>query len=208
MAGKVFGLLCILSVVGGLLLGNASEVGEAVLSGASSAVTLILELGGMICLWSGILQVLTDAGAIRLLSRLLHPFLSFFFPEAAAHGDGLEEISANIGANLLGVGNAATPMALSAMEKLQVHNPHPETASADQITLAVLNTASFTLLPVSLLALRASAGSQAPYRVLLPVWIVSVTAALLALLLCRTLGHSGRKTRIRRPKAGARRNKW
>ncbi len=207
MAGKVFGILCICSVVGGCLLGNVEAVGEAVLGGASSAVTLLLELGGMICLWSGILQVLTDAGAIRWLAKRLRPFLGFFFPDAAKTGEGLEEISANIGANLLGVGNAATPMALSAMKKMQRHNPHPDTASPDQVTLAVLNTASFTLLPVNLLALRASAGSDAPYTILLPVWAASVTSALLALFLCRLIGYSTPKKHRRRQKSVSDRRK-
>ena len=137
----------------------------------------------MICFWCGMMRVLQEAGLIKKLSKLLYPFLKLFFPNAAKSREGLEEISANISANLLGIGNAATPFALKAMEKLQKQNPHPEKATAEQITLAVLNTASVTLIPANLLALRRAAGSDSPYAVLLPIWITSSLCALMALFL-------------------------
>jgi spore maturation protein A len=139
------------------------------------------------------MQVLAEAGVIHRLSRLLAPILRLFFPNAYEKGEGIEEISANVSANLLGMGNAATPFALRAMEKLQKQNPNPEVATAEQITLAVLNTASFSLLPTGLLALRRGAGSARPYAVLLPVWIVSALCAALSLILCRCMGKGARK---------------
>ena len=130
------------------------EVANAIPDGASGALEVIFSLVGMMCLWCGMMEVLREAGLIRRLSRLLSPFLRLFFPRAYQTGEGAEEICANVSANLLGIGNAATPLALRAMEKLQRHNPHPERASGEQITLAVLNTASVTLIPANLLALR------------------------------------------------------
>ncbi len=183
MLGKIFGVLCLIGLIFGALTGNAQALGGAVLDGASRAVELSLSLCGMMCLWCGILRVLSEAGAVRRLSRLLHPFLRLFFPQAARTGEGLEEISANVSANLLGIGNAATPMALRAMEEMQKHNPTPDRASGEQITLAVLNTASVTLLPTNLLALRRAAGSERPYAILIPVWITSLLCAAMALLL-------------------------
>ncbi len=183
MLGKVFGVICLISLLFALLNGNAAALGSAVLDGAAKAIEVILSLGGMMCLWCGIMRVLSEAGLIRRLSRLLSPFLRLFFPEASRTGEGLEEISANISANLLGIGNAATPFALRAMEQMQKHNPHPDTASREQITLAVLNTASVTLLPANLLALRRAAGSDRPYAILIPVWITSLLCAAMALLL-------------------------
>ena len=183
MLGKIFGVLTLLALVFGVACGNAAALGNAVLDGAAKALNVLLSLCGVTCLWCGMMRVLEEAGAIQWLSRRLRPFLRLFFPDAYRTGEGLEAISANVSANLLGLGNAATPLGLEAMAQLQRHNPHPETASAEQITLAVLNTSSLQLLPANLLALRRAAGSTDPYAIILPVWIVSLVCTSMALLL-------------------------
>ena len=183
MLGKIFGVLCLIALIFGTLTGNITQLGSAVLDGAANAITVTLSLCGMMCLWCGMMRVLSEAGVIRRLSHLLSPFLKCFFPDAARTGEGIEEISANISANLLGIGNAATPFALRAMEEMQKHNPHPARASGEQITLAVLNTASVTVIPANLLALRRAAGSENPYAIMVPVWITSILCAAMALLL-------------------------
>lgn len=201
MLGKVFGILCIVSFLFAMLCGNTAALGDAVLDGAGVALDVTLSLCGMMCLWCGMMRVLSEAGVIGKLSRVLRPFLRLFFPTAAKTGDGLEEISATLSANLLGIGNAATPFALSAMQKMQLHNPHPTVATAEQVTLAVMNTASITLIPANLLALRRAAGSERPWAILLPIWITSVSCTAMALLLtsiprffkrttCKNLHHA------------------
>ena len=159
---------------------------------AESAITLTISLCGIMCLWCGIMQVLRDAGIIRLLSGIISPILKIFFPDAYESGEGKEEISACIGANLLGIGNAATPLALSAVKKLHADSVkrggNEHIASRDMITLTVLNTASANLLPTTILALRRAAGSVSPFDVVLPIWICSLSCASLALLLCRAFG--------------------
>ncbi|MBE6553444.1 MAG: spore maturation protein A [Ruminococcaceae bacterium] len=189
MLGKIFGILCLISLGFGIFEGNIIPMADAVIDGAAASVRLLLSLTGMMCLWCGMMNVLTEAGVIRRLSRLLRPILRFCFPKAAASGEGIEEISANISANLLGIGNAATPLALRAMEKLQRHNPDPSRASSEQITLAVLNTAPLTLLPANILALRRAAGSSDPYSIMLPVWITSALCTLFAVFLTVALGR-------------------
>ncbi|MBQ9806132.1 MAG: spore maturation protein A [Clostridia bacterium] len=199
MLGKVFGILCLIAFVFGIATKNLTLLGSAVLDGAANALQVTLSLCGMMCLWCGMMRVLSEAGVIRKLARLLRPVLKLFFPTAARTGEGLEEISANISANLLGIGNAATPFAISAMQKLQLHNPSPTEASDEQITLAVLNTASLTLIPANLLALRRAAGSQTPYAILFPIWITSLSSLSMALLLTsiprlwKKLLHKGQK---------------
>ncbi|MBQ9783973.1 MAG: spore maturation protein A [Clostridia bacterium] len=183
MIGRIFGVLCLLSLIFGVASGNVAALANAIPDGAASAVRVVLSLCGMMCLWCGLMEVLREAGVIRRVSRLLSPLLRPFFPEAFRRGEGAEEICANVSANLLGLGNAATPLGLRAMEALQKHNPHPEHASGEQITLAVLNTASLTFIPASLLALRRAAGSEDPFRIMIPVWITSVLCAALSLLL-------------------------
>ena len=183
MLGKIFGTLCGLSLLFGALCGRLPDVASAIPDGAAKAVEVTLTLLGMMCLWSGVMQVLSDAGIIKKISRLFAPFLRYVFPKAYQTGAGYEEICATLSANFLGIGNAATPFALSAMKKMQRHNPSPESADNEQITLAVLSTASLTLVPANLLALRRAAGSQNPFSIMIPVWITSLLCVAFSLLL-------------------------
>ena len=187
MLGRIAGVIIIISVFFGVTCGNFAQMGAAVMDGAADAVELTVALVGMMCLWCGVLRVLREAGAVSALARLLRPVLRLFFPEAARHPEIAEDIAANIAANMLGVGNAATPMALSAMKKLKELDPSSDRASADMITLAVLNTSSISLVPSTLLTLLRAAGSRDPFAVILPIWITSVTCATLALSLCRVM---------------------
>ncbi len=200
MLGKIFGVLCALSLLFGTLCGNLTEVASAIPDGAAKAVEVTLTLLGMMCLWSGVMQVLLDAGIIKKISRIFAPFLRHVFPKAHQTGEGYEEICATLSANFLGVGNAATPFALCAMQKMQRHNPHPDTADNEQITLAVLSTASLTLVPANLLALRRAAGSQNPFSIMIPVWITSLFCVAFALLLTSFLRIRKRFSRTRHSK--------
>lgn len=195
MLGKVFGVISLISVLFGIYNGRGAEMGEAVLQGASSAIELTLTLGGMMCLWCGVMQVLQQAGAVRALARLLRRPLGYFFPETARTGEGMEEVCGNLAANLLGVGNAATPMALRALEKMQKSNPEPRVATGDMITLTVLNTCSVSLVPSTVLSLRLAAGSHDPFCVVPLIWICSACCAALALLLTRALRSEAWRSR-------------
>jgi len=187
MIGKIFGIMSVVSVVFSLFTSRIRELGTAVIDGASAAVGLTISLCGMMCLWCGIMRVLEHSGMIRRISLLLSPFLRCFFPDAYRKREGCDEIAANVSANLLGIGNAATPLAICAMEKLQKNNPHPDTASHDMITLAVLNTASISIVPSTILALRRAAGSTDPFAVVVPIWICSLCTSSFALILCRAM---------------------
>jgi len=188
MLGKIFGILCVTSLIVGVVLGQADALCQAVLDGASGAVRLTLSLCGMMGLWCGVMRVLEQAGMIRRLSRPFRPILRFFFPDAASDDAALDAICANVCANLLGLGNAATPMALVAMERLRARSPLEEGATADMITLTVMNTAPLCLIPTTVLTLLHDAGAAQSYAVLPPIWISSLLCFLFALLLCRTLG--------------------
>ena len=200
MLGKIFGALCGISIVFGCVCGRLPDVAAAIPDGAGKAVEVTLTLLGMMCLWSGVMQVLSDAGIVKRLSRLLSPFLRHIFPKTYQTGEGYEEICATLSANFLGVGNAATPFALCAMKKMQQHNPFPETADSEQITLAVLSTASLTIVPANLLALRRAAGSSDPFCIMIPVWITSLLCVTFALLLTSFLRIRERFLRTRTQK--------
>ncbi len=185
MVGRIFALLVFLSFLSSLFTGQTAALQGAIFSGAARAVTVSLALLGMQCLCMGLLSLLRGVGAIDFLGRLLSPFLRLAFPTAHKNSVGGEEICLSLSANLLGVSNAATPFALSAMQRLQAKNPHKEAPTDDMITLAVLNSNAFSLLPTTLLALRAAAGSPSPSRVLPAILTVGLLCTLSALLLCR-----------------------
>ncbi len=188
MLGKIAGILFLVSVACAAFCGNTAALAGAVFEGAESALQLVLSLLGMMALWSGILRVLREAGAIRLLARILRPILVAFFPQASKNEEIAGDIAASMAANLLGVGNAATPMAISAMQKLQAVNPDPTRASPDMITLAVQGAAPVALVPSTVLTLLRTAGSKDPFAVILPVWVVSAFGWLLSLIFCRLCG--------------------
>ena len=176
-------VLC--SIVFSLILGRGPELSTAVLTGAQSGLSLALSLGGSICLWSGLGRVMEKSGLSRGLARLLLPLLGRLFPTARRDPETAAYLSANFCANLLGLGNAATPMGLAATKRLARHAP-PGQASDEMCRLIVLNTASIQLIPANVAALRTSLGCKTPFDILPAVWIsslLSVSAGLLAAFL-------------------------
>lgn len=187
MLGKCFGVICIVSVLFAAVTGNLSHLSNAVIDGAARAVEVTMSLLGIMCLWCGVMRVLSDAGLIRKLSKLLSPVIRLAFPESSRTGIAIEEITASVSANILGVGNAATPLAIKAMEKMESVNPTPDVASDDMITLAVLGCSSIDIMPTTLIAIRRASESPEPYKIIVPIWICSVLCAFLSVFLSRTL---------------------
>lgn len=185
MIAKCFVVITMFSVIYAVFSGNIAVLTGALLDGCSRAVQLSIELCGMSCLWCGILQVFTDSGILERISRILSPVLGRIFPSAWKSGVGKQEITAAVSANLLGIGNAATPYALAAMQKLDSVNGRPEVTTADMAAFTVLGTASLNLIPTTLITLRRAAGSAEPYAVLVPIWIASLTCAVLGVILVR-----------------------
>ena len=185
MIGKIFAVLVLLSIFFAACTGNLSALSNAVFDGADAAVTLTISLLGVTCLWCGIMSVLEKAGAIRGLSRSISPLLRFLFPDAYKTKEGIEEISANVSANILGIGNAATPLGIRAMQKLKAAAGNTATATDDMVMLAVINTASLDLFPTTLIALRRAAGSAQPYVIILPVLIASLCTFVFAVLITK-----------------------
>lgn len=199
MIGKIFGLFTIVSFVAGILNGRLPEVAAASVSGAAGAVTLTLTLLGMMSLWCGIMRVAQAVGATAWLARLLSPLLRFLFPDAWRRQHGIPEIAASMIANILGIGNAATPLAVAAMQRLSENADGSETASDDMVTFTVLGTASIDIVPTTLIVLRTAAGSAEPFAILIPVWICSTASAAVGILLARGLRACGRTAKRPRP---------
>ena len=180
MSGIWTGMV-LLSLVCGLAAGRGPAVAAAAMEGASAGVELCLTMAGALCLWMGVMEVLRRSGAIRWLSRLLRPALGRLYPDYARDSGVMESISANVSANLLGLGNAATPLGLDAARRMSRRSPG--VASDGLCMLVVCNTASIQLSPTTVAAVRSGAGSAAPFDILPAVWLasaVSVTAGILA----------------------------
>ena len=180
MSGIWTGMV-LLSLLCGLATGRGPAVAAAAMEGASAGVELCLSMAGALCLWMGVMEVLRRAGAIRWLSRFLRPALGRLYPDFARDSGVMESISANVSTNLLGLGNAATPLGLDAARRMSRRSPG--VASDGLCMLVVCNTASIQLIPTTVAAVRAGAGSAAPFDILPAVWLasaVSVTAGILA----------------------------
>ena len=184
----------LLALVSGGVTGRLEEVNTALLQGGSAAVSLLLTLGGAMCLWSGLLRIADKAGFTRFISRLAAPVMRLLFPGLPPEDEASRSIAMNVAANFLGLGNAATPLGLNAMAHVQERNPDKRCATRDMIVFAVLNTASVQLFPTTVAALRMEAGSPNPMAILPAVWVTAFGAALAALLVARMFsgGRRGR----------------
>lgn len=175
-------IMVILSIFCSILTGRTAQTGSAALIGAQNGVTLALSLCGSLCLWSGFAKLTEKSGLARRFSALLRPLLSRLFPEASRAPSALQDLCGNLTANFLGLGNAATPMGISAVRRMHALSGKPD-ASDEMCRLIVLNTASIQLIPSTVGAVRASLGSARPFDILPAVWLTSacsVTAGLLA----------------------------
>ena len=184
--------MIIASYIFSFFTGATDAVTKSVFDGCSDAVTLVISLLGMMCLWTGILEIAQRSGLVKTLHIFLSPIISYLFPAIDKKSDVAGEISMSICANLLGLSNAATPLGLSVMEKLEKRNLTKDTASDEMCMFVVINTASITLLPTTLLTLRTAYLSQSPFEVIIPVWIVSFITLLTAVFCAKIC--SGRKT--------------
>ncbi len=167
----------------GAVNGRLDAVGTAAIEGAQAAVDLCLSIAGPICLWSGVMALLREGGLTARLSRLLRPLLRRLFPAVQDDLQTLETIGANLAANLLGLGNAATPLGMAAAAALG--RRANGIATHELCTLVVLNTASLQLIPATIAAVRAGAGAAAPFDILPAVWIASAAALAAGLLALR-----------------------
>ncbi len=172
-----------LSILCGLAAGRGPEVAAAAAEGAAAAVELSLSIAGMLCLWTGVMEVMRQSGLAGQLSRLLAPLLRRLFPQAAGDRRTMDAISANVSANLLGLGNAATPLGLEAARGLA--RSSPGTASDGLCMLVVCNTASIQLIPTTVASVRAAQGCQTPFDILPAVWLASALSVGVGILACK-----------------------
>lgn len=179
-----------LSLLFGCATGQLSAVSAAALTGAQSAVELCLSMAGAICLWSGVMTLMDRCGLSEKLAALLRPLLRRILPNASRDSETLAALSANVSANLLGLGNAATPLGIRAATRMA--QGCGGVASDELCRLVVLNTASVQLLPTTVAAVRSGCGAAAPFDILPAVWVSSLLSVTVGLLAARLLERAVR----------------
>ena len=172
--GLIWAGMIAVSVVCGLCTGRMEAVAAGAMDGAAAAVELCLSMLGVLCLWSGVMEVMSRSGLSAKLSRLLGPVLRRLYPDFAKDRGVMDTVAANVSANLLGLGNAATPLGMEAARRMAERTPG--VASNSLCLLVVCNTASIQLIPTTVAALRSAAGCQTPFDILPAVWFASAIA--------------------------------
>ena len=170
-----WGVCMLVSAFFAFFSGTGAQTTAALLSGAGDAMELCVALAGSLALWSGLGKLMERTGLSGGLARLLSPVLGWLFPESRTDPELAGHLSANVTANLLGLGNAATPMGIRAVQRMAL--AHPGTASDEMCRLIVLNTASIQLIPATVAAIRAGLGCANPFDLLPAVWITSLCSA-------------------------------
>ena len=186
--------MTVASVVCALLTGRGAQTAAAALEGSKAAVELCLSIGGMLCLWSGVLEVMKRCGLSQKLSRLLRPILRRLYPGVSHDPEVMDSIAANVSANLLGLSNAATPPGLKAARAICRHGGR--TASDALCMLIVCNTASIQLIPTTVASVRAAAGSTAPFDILPAVWLASAISVTVGIGSVKLLGRLWRDRNV------------
>ncbi|WP_312640930.1 nucleoside recognition domain-containing protein [Hydrogenoanaerobacterium sp.] len=194
----IFSGMILLSVVLGMMNDRISQVSSAALSEGGNAVSLVISLAGIMCLWSGLMNVAEKSGLTEKFSHFFSPVLRLLFKGLDPKSSAAKAISMNMAANLLGLGNAATPLGIAAMRELEALNRTPTVASNYMVTFVVLNTASLQLIPTTTAALRLQAGAAAPFDILPAVWITSIASVVSVMVMSRLL-----RRKVRLPDAAS-----
>lgn len=179
-----FGML-VLSVLCSLFTGRTAELSRAVTDGADKAVRLVISMAGVMCLWTGILKIAEKSGVTEKISALLAPVIKLVMPECRNNQKAMEAVSANITANIFGLGNAATPLGLKAMKELQKTNRLINSPDNSMVMFVVINTASLQLIPSTIAAMRQAAGSEQPFAILPYIWITSILTLITGIMLAK-----------------------
>lgn len=188
-------IIPVVSLIFSALRGNIGDLSGSIISKSGEAVELVISICGMMCFWSGLMRVAEKAGLLEKLSKLLSVPLGLLFGGLKKGGKAMSLISANIAANILGLGNASTPLGIAAMKAIAAEQQSGDYATNEMIMLAVLNTASLQIIPATAAALRAANGAKAPMEILPCIWIVSAYSLFIAVLSAKLMSRI--KTRKR-----------
>ena len=192
MLNIIWPLFIVISFIYAFFSGNIEQVSNSIFESLTDVVNLSLTFLGTMCLWNGIMEIAKKTTLIKKLTSLLKPLIKFLFPELTKNEKAKEEISMNIIANVLGLGNAATPLGLKAMKTMQKENKDKTTLSNSMAMFILINTASIQLIPTNVIAIRNSLNSTAPTQIIFPVWIATIVAAISSIMAAKVFIKMGK----------------
>lgn len=181
MLNKIWPFFIIISFAFAIYSGNISNINSAIFSSAEQTVELCLTLLGTLCLWNGIMSIALKTSLIKKLTKFLKPLISFLFPDLKNDKKISEQVSMNIVANILGLGNASTPIGLKAISSMQEKNDDKTTLNNSMAMFILINTASLQIIPTTVIAIRSSLGSNNSSKIILAVWVATIAAFLTAI---------------------------
>lgn len=187
MLNILWPIFLIISFIYALFCGRIPEVNNSIFESTKAAVELSITLLGTICLWNGIMEVASKTSIVKHLSKILNPIIKKLFPDIKKEDKVHEEITMNIIANIMGLGNAATPLGLKAMKSMQKNNKDKDKLTNSMAMFIVLNTASIQIIPTTVIAVRNSLDSKNPVAMIIPVWIATICAAIAAITSAKIL---------------------
>lgn len=185
MVNYIWVFMTLIGIIFGMFNGTMDEINKAIFNGAKEAVTLCIGLISILVFWLGMMRIAQESGLLEKLARLFRPIVKRIFPEIPADHPALGYILSNIIANMFGLGNAATPLGIKAMEQLQELNHEKKKASRSMITFLAINTASITLIPTTVIAIRMTYHSSSPTEIVVPTLIATIISAIGAILIDR-----------------------
>ncbi len=187
MLNILWPIFIIISIIYAFISGNIANINNSIFESTESAINVTITLLGMTCLWSGIMEIASKTKIIDFFAKVLHPVIRFLFPNINSDSKSYDNIMMNIIANILGLGNAATPLGLKAMNELQKENKNKDVLSDNMMMLIVLNTASLQIIPTTIIALRSSLGSSNPTMIIFPVWVSTICAAIVGIIFTKII---------------------
>lgn len=180
-------LLIVVSYMFAFITGNMESLNNSIYNSITDAINLSITLLGNMCLWCGIMNIVKSTKIIIMLKKILKPFLNWLYPYEKNNKEIMNDVSINMISNMLGIGNAATPAGIKAIQGMQKTNHKKDRISQSMATLIVLNTASIQLIPTTVIAIRASLKSINPTEIILPIWISTFSGATIAIILTKII---------------------
>lgn len=196
MLNLVWPIFIIISFSYAIFSGNLEKLNNSIFDSTADAIELTLSLLGTMCLWSGIMKIASKTTLIDKLTKFVQPVINFLFPDLRQSEKIKKEISMNMIANILGLGNAATPLGLKAMKSMQEENNKKDTLTNSMMAFILINTASIQLIPTTVIAIRNSLGSENPTGIVFPVWIATICAAIAGVMAVKLIIKFGKKGKI------------
>lgn len=187
MLNSIWPFFIVISFLFAISTGRLNELNASIFDSAESAVEMTITFLGTMCLWNGVMRIVQETSIIKKLTKVISPFMSFLFPNMKKGDKEYKEITMNIIANILGLGNAATPLGISAMKTMQEKNKYKDTLSDDMAMFIVLNTASIQLIPSTVIAIRTSLNSAEPSSIIFPIWCATIAADLAGIIVTKIL---------------------